>query len=128
MIDVSFKIVNPKKGRPKIDKTIREAVAVLRDNDTSKNCVAKLIVDDKEILIPFSSKSYDTKGKTSIFSKFKDKNGKTIRIIRDNIYATQFSESNDHYTPIQKGYVYSGQIVELNNTKYFDIIECLHKE
>lgn len=75
--------------------------------------------------IPFTAQSYDLKGKTRIFTKQKDKNGKSTYIIRNISDATHFPGLPTQYTPFRHKYVYSGHIVKSEKGHEFDVIDII---
>ena len=62
--------------------------------------------------IPFSEKSYNLKGKEKVFTVNKDKNGKSVMIVRNQQLATIFHN-----------YVYSGYIIKIKGNYYFDVTD-----
>lgn len=78
----------------------------------------------KSLVLPFTENSYSLKGKTKIFTKIPDKDGKIITIIRDKTLSKLHPGVNDIYTPLRDKFVYGGYIVEINKKHYFDIEDC----
>lgn len=79
----------------------------------------------KVVKYRFTEKSYNIKGKTVVFSKYKDEHGCYIKYLRDESESKIFPLSSELYTPFRKNYVYSGYIVEINGVNYFDVVDCI---
>ena len=73
--------------------------------------------------IPFSEKSYNLKGKEKVFTVNKDKNGKSVMIVRNQQLATIFPGIPIQYTPFKHNYVYSGYIIKIKGNYYFDVTD-----
>lgn len=73
------------------------------------------------LVIPFTEDSYNLKGKTDIFTKVPDKNGKYTRICRTSVHAEQFPNLDELYTPFREMYVYSGYIVIVDGHHEFEV-------
>ena len=75
-------------------------------------------------ILPFTKKSYDLKGKTSIFSKTKGKYGYT-RHVRTEDKAKVFPGDSDKYVPFAPNWIVKGDIINDKGVLKFDFIELL---
>ena len=75
-------------------------------------------------LLPFTKRSYDLEGKTSIFSKTKGKYGYT-RHIRTEDKAKVFPGDSDKYVPFAPNWIVKGNIINDKGILKFDFVELL---
>ena len=75
-------------------------------------------------ILPFTKKSYDLKGKTSIFSKTKGKYGYT-RHVRTEDKAKVFPGDSDIYVPFAPNWIVKGDIINDKGILKFDFVELL---
>ena len=75
-------------------------------------------------ILPFTKRSYDLKGKTSIFSKTKGKYGYT-RHVRTEDKAKVFPGDSDIYVPFAPNWIVKGDIINDKGILKFDFIELL---
>ena len=75
-------------------------------------------------ILPFTKKSYDLKGKTSIFSKTKGKYGYT-RHVRTEDKAKVFPGDSDKYVPFAPNWMIKGNIINDKGILKFDFVELL---
>ena len=75
-------------------------------------------------ILPFTKRSYDLKGKTSIFSKTKVKYGYT-RHVRTEDKAKVFHGDSDIYVPFATNWIVKGDIINDKGVLKFDFIELL---
>ena len=80
-------------------------------------------INNRKIL-PFTKRSYDLKGKTSIFSKTKGKYGYT-RHIRTEDKAKVFPGDSDKYVPFAPNWMVKGNIINDKGILKFDFVELL---
>lgn len=75
-------------------------------------------------ILPFTKRSYDLKGKTSIFSKTKGKYGYT-RHVRTEDKAKLFPGDSDKYVPFAPNWMVKGNIINDKGILKFDFVELL---
>ena len=75
-------------------------------------------------ILSFTKKSYDLKGKTSIFSKTKGKYGYT-RHVRTEDKAKVFPGDSDKYVPFAPNWIVKGNIINDKGVLKFDFTELL---
>ena len=75
-------------------------------------------------ILPFTKRSYDLKGKTSIFSKTKGKYGYT-RHVRTEDKAKVFPGDSDKYVPFAPNWIVKGDIINDKGILKFDFVELL---
>ena len=80
--------------------------------------------ETKTLVIPFTEQSYSLKGKTKIFTKKPDKDGRIVTILRDKTLSKLHPGIADIYTPLRDNFVYGGYVIEKDKKHYFDITEC----
>ena len=80
-------------------------------------------INNRKIL-PFTKRSYDLKGKTSIFTKTKGKYGYT-RHIRTEDKAKVFPGDSDKYVPFAPNWMVKGNIINDKGILKFDFVELL---
>ena len=114
--------------------TKRKQTIVTEGTVISRDCKAIVIKDDEGfkakislnndtenpdiLVIPFTTKSYDIKGKEIIFSKERIDNNRFRCIIRDKASANLYNDT-EHYTPFRENIVITGYIVRLDGKMYF---------
>lgn len=135
MIDTKFKfkfkaVEKPKqKTAPKVKKSKYTYCICALEED---GFVARIQLnkdDDAEtktLVIPFTEQSYSLKGKTKIFTKKPDKDGRIVTVLRDKTLAKLHPGIDSIYTPLRENFVYGGYVVEINNQHFFDITECFN--
>lgn len=74
-------------------------------------------------ILPFSPKSFIMKGKTNIFSITKDKTNHYVRIMRNILDSFMFEGNEENYCTLCDNRVFSGHIVKIDGTLYFDMKE-----
>ena len=89
-------------------------VSLINGSDSIHNCK----------ILPFTKRSYDLKGKTSIFSKTKGKYG-YIRHIRTEDKAKDFPGDSDKYVPFAPNWIVKGDIINDKGVLKFDFTELL---
>ena len=89
-------------------------VSLINESDSIHNCK----------ILPFTKRSYDLKGKTSIFSKTKGKYG-YIRHIRTEDKAKIFPGDSDKYVPFAPNWIVIGDIINDKGVLKFDFTELL---
>ena len=75
-------------------------------------------------ILSFTKRSYDLKGKTSIFSKTKGKYGYT-RHVRTEDKAKVFPGDSDKYVPFAPNWMVKGNIINDKGILKFDFVELL---
>ena len=91
----------------------------------AKNKRGYVILEDEEYkILPFTKRSYDLKGKTSIFSKTKGKYGYT-RHVRTEDKAKVFPGDSDKYVPFAPNWMVKGDIINDKGILKFDFVELL---
>lgn len=89
-------------------------VSLINESDSIHNCK----------ILHFTKRSYDLKGKTSIFSKTKGKYG-YIRHIRTEDKAKIFPGDSDKYVPFAPNWIVKGDIINDKGVLKFDFTELL---
>lgn len=126
---LKISVVKPKKKSnsiKKISKLIRGLV--IEDEDGNFKCSIDIKQDDnsyKELIIPFTPKSFEVIDRLSVFTKQKDENGKRIRIVRDASRAKFFPGTQDQYIPFDNNWVIEGYLVQDGLLQMFDFKDLI---
>lgn len=98
---------------------------VIKDDEGFK---AKIRVNNEEnadiLLIPFTTESYDIKGKEIIFSRERIDDGRFRCIIRDKASAILYNDV-ENYIPFRENIVITGNIVRIDGKMYFQYKEFI---
>ena len=128
-LGLSLKISVPKsktipKPSIKIEAKDKRGYVIL-ENEEYKVLLANESYDiHNRKILPFTKRSYDLKGKTSIFSKTKGKYG-YIRHIRTEDKAKVFPGDSDKYVPFAPNWMVKGNIINDKGILKFDFVELL---
>lgn len=74
---------------------------------------------NKNITIPFTEESYDVVGRGTVFLRNLDKNGRRIRIIRNERDAKFHPGFKEQYIPFAPNWVVKGYLIKENGVMYF---------
>lgn len=92
---------------------------VIKDDEGFK---AKININNEEtsdiLVIPFTTESYDIKGREIIFSKERIDNGRFLCLIRDKASSNLYNDV-EHYIPFRENIVITGDIVRIDGRYYF---------
>ena len=128
-LGLSLKISVPKsktipKPSIKIEAKDKRGYVIL-ENEEYKVLLANESYDiHNRKILPFTKRSYDLKGKTSIFSKTKGKYGYT-RHVRTEDKAKVFPGDSDKYVPFAPNWMVKGNIINDKGILKFDFVELL---
>ena len=128
-LGLSLKISVPKsktipKPSVKIETKNKRGYVILEDEEYKVLLINESNNIHNRTILPFTKKSYDLKGKTSIFSKTKGKYG-YIRHIRTEDKAKVFPGDSDKYVPFAPNWMVKGNIINDKGILKFDFIELL---
>lgn len=128
-LGLSLKISVPKsktipKPSVKIEAKDKRGYVILEDEEYKVLLTNESNSIYNHKILPFTKKSYDLKGKTSIFSKTKGKYG-YIRHIRTEDKAKDFPGDSDKYVPFAPNWIVKGDIINDKGVLKFDFIELL---
>ncbi len=98
---------------------------VIKDNEGFK---AKISINNEEdsdiLLIPFTTESYNIKGKEVIFSKERIDDGRFVCLIRDKA-SSKLYNNVECYTPLRENIVITGNILRIDGKMYFQYKEFI---
>lgn len=77
-------------------------------------------------IVPFTEKSYELKGKTSIFNRTTDKDGRYIRYIRSEEKSKFFPGNPDIFVPFAPNWIVKGNLVREGLILKFDFISLIN--
>ena len=128
-LGLSLKISVPKsktilKSSIKIEAKDKRGYVILEDEEYKVLLANESYDIHNRKILPFTKKSYDLKGKTSIFSKTKGKYGYT-RHVRTEDKAKVFPGDSDKYVPFAPNWMVKGNIINDKGVLKFDFIELL---
>ena len=128
-LGLSLKISVPKsksipKPSIKIEAKDKRGYVILEDEEYKVLLVNESYDIHNRKILPFTKKSYDLKGKTSIFSKTKGKYGYT-RHVRTEDKAKVFPGDSDKYVPFAPNWMIKGNIINDKGILKFDFVELL---
>ena len=78
-----------------------------------------------DLKLRFTDKSYELKGRETIFDRVRYETDKKKRYIRTKIHAMSFPGSSDLYVPFAPNWIVKGYIVEIAGEKYFDFVDLV---
>ena len=128
-LGLSLKISVPKskpipKPSIKIEAKNKRGYVILEDEEYKVLLANESYDIHNRKILPFTKKSYDLKGKTSIFSKTKGKYGYT-RHVRTEDKAKLFPGDSDKYIPFAPNWMVKGDIINDKGILKFDFVELL---
>lgn len=128
-LGLSLKISVPKsktipKPSIKIEAKDKRGYVILEDEEYKVLLANESNSIYNHKILPFTKRSYDLKGKTSIFSKTKGKYGYT-RHIRTEDKAKVFPGDLDKYVPFAPNWMVKGDIINDKGILKFDFVELL---
>ena len=128
-LGLSLKISVPKsktipKSSIKIEAKDKRGYVILEDEEYKVLLINESNSIYNHKILPFTKRSYDLKGKTSIFSKTKGKYGYT-RHVRTEDKAKVFPGDSDKYVPFAPNWMVKGNIINDKGILKFDFIELL---
>lgn len=128
-LGLSLKISVPKsktipKPSIKIEAKDKKGYVILEDEEYKVLLANESYDIHNRKILPFTKRSYDLKGKTSIFSKTKGKYGYT-RHVRTEDKAKLFPGDSDKYVPFAPNWMIKGNIINDKGILKFDFVELL---
>lgn len=128
-LGLSLKISVPKsktipKSSVKIEAKNKKGYVILEDKEYKVSLINESDGIHNRTTLPFTKRSYDLKGKTSIFSKTKGKYGYT-RYVRTEDKAKVFPGDSDKYVPFAPNWIVKGDIINDKGILKFDFVELL---
>ena len=128
-LGLSLKISVPKsktipKPSIKIEAKDKRGYVILEDEEYKVLLANESYDIHNRKILPFTKRSYDLKGKTSIFTKTKGKYGYT-RYVRTEDKAKVFPGDSDIYVPFAPNWIVKGDIINDKGVLKFDFVELL---
>ena len=78
-----------------------------------------------DIILPFTERSYNLKGKETIFDRVYNDEDKKIRYVRTHVQSITFPGDPNKFVPFGPNWIVKGYIVETGGKKYFDFVDLL---
>ena len=133
-LGLSLKVSIPKKQKTiskntvKIEAKNKKGVVFIDEDGEYK---VSLFAEDgihnsNASIVPFTEKSYELKGKTSIFNRTTDKDGRYIRHIRSEEKSKFFPGNPDVFVPFAPNWIVKGNIVREGLILKFDFISLVN--
>lgn len=122
----------PKRESKLTDNNIsRKCYAVVKEIDGEFKAVVNINkqhirlkegdeLSNEQLILPFTERSLDSKGKIYVFLKEKDKYGHYICIIRDKMTANLSPGLPTQYNTIHENLLLAGHIIRKNGKMYFE--------
>lgn len=100
---------------------------VIEDDGILKACIEPNEHDNitDKVIIPFTERSFNLKGRTHVYSTKKDKNNRNILCIRDAWTSIHSPGTSEQYVTLKKNALISGKVIKLQNKMYFDYEELI---
>lgn len=133
-LGLSLKVSIPKKQKTiskntvKIEAKNKKGVVFIDEDGEYK---VSLFTEDgihnsNASIVPFTEKSYELKGKTSIFNRTTDKDGRYIRHIRSEEKSKFFPGNPDIFVPFAPNWIVKGNLVREGLILKFDFISLVN--
>lgn len=124
----SSKQVNRKKESNTFTRISKRCEAlVILDGDALKARITLSPVEEtgntEYLMLPFTERSFNLKGKNAVFLKQRDKYNHRVCILRDSNVANISPGLPEQYDALQEGLKVVGHIVKQNGLHYFDYEE-----
>lgn len=128
-IKLPFKVAVPKPKRNKTFDTIKRTTnklvrgKVFQDTDGIFKIAISIQKDSPSpdlYVLEFTERSYDLTGKTNVFTRTLDKDGRRTRIIRSELDAKFMPGLPETYIPFAPNWIVKGYIVTDNGSTKFD--------
>ena len=122
----------PKQKVKSFDNSIsRKCYAVVKEIDGEFKAVININkqyvrlkegdeLSDEQLILPFTERSLDLKGKIYVFLKEKDKYGHYVCIIRDTMTANLIPGLPTQYNTVHENLLLAGHIIRKNGKMYFE--------
>lgn len=130
-IITTFKF-KPIKTAKKVSTGIKRISAITQGLVTVEDGEYKchIFADDNstssgDIILPFTDKSYNLRGRETIFDRVRNDEEKKIRYVRTHVQALSFPGDPDKFVPFGPNWIVKGYIVEKEDKKYFDFVDLL---
>lgn len=125
-IVIKPKVIRKPKAGVRLTNKLTQARVIKEDGEYK--AYIDIPTDDiikPKLIIPFTKRSYNLKGRRDIFSKEKGEHG-YIRYVRDESKAKYFDVDEEIYVPFAPNWLVSGYIVKLENgSKAFDFKDII---
>lgn len=109
----------PKHESKSTNNISRKCYAVVKEIDGELKAVINTDNND-QLILPFTEKSLELKGKEYVFLKEKDKYNHYVCIIRDNITANMSPGVSSQYNTIHENLLLAGHIIRKDGKMYFN--------
>lgn len=130
-IITSFKF-KPIKTAKKVSIGIKRISQITQGLVTVKNGEYKchVFADDNstssgDIILPFTERSFNLKGRETIFTRVYNDEDKKTRYIRTCLHSLTFPGDSKTFVPFGPNWIVKGYIVEQDEKKYFDFEDLI---
>ena len=133
MLDLKITVAPPKKHKTHSDSDVKltgksNHGVVFQDEDGTYKVSISMEYDTNYsdlLVIPFTERSYDIVGRTTVFTREVDEHGKRIRYIRSELKAKFMPGDPKRYIPFAPNWIVKGHIVRENGTLKFDFDDII---
>ena len=128
MLNLKIVVAPPKKHKTRSNSGIKligksKRGVVFQDEDGTYKVSISMENDPNYpdfLVIPFTERSYNIVGKTTVFAREVDKHGRRVRYIRSEANAKFMPGDPKRYIPFAPNWIVRGYIVKDNGTMKFD--------
>ena len=136
MLNLKIVVAPPKKHKTHSDSGVKltgksKHGVVFQDEDGTYKISISMENDPNYpdlLVIPFTERSYDIVGRTTVFTREVDEHGKRTRYIRSDTKAKYDYGDPERYIPFAPNWIVKGNIVRDNNILKFDFIDLITKD
>ena len=133
MLDLKIAVAPPKKHKIRSDSGVKltgksKHGVVFQDEDGTYKVYISMENDPNYpdlLVIPFTERSYDIVGRTTVFTREVDERGKRTRYIRSELKAIFMPGDSKRYIPFAPNWIVKGHIVRENGTLKFDFDDII---
>ena len=133
MLDLKITVSPPKKHKTRSNSGIKligksKRGVVFQDEDGTYKVYISMENDPNYpdlLVIPFTERSYDIVGRTTVFTREVDEHGKRTRYIRSELKAKFMPGDPKRYIPFAPNWIVKGHIVRENGTLKFDFDDII---
>ena len=133
MLNLKIVVAPPKKHKTHSDSGVKltgksKHGVVFQDKDGTYKVSISMENDPNYpdlLVIPFTERSYNIVGKTTVFAREVDKHGRRIRYIRSEENAKFMPGDPKRYIPFAPNWIVKGHIARENGTLKFDFDDII---
>ena len=133
MLNLKIVVAPPKKHKPRSDSGVKltgksKHGVVFQDEDGTYKVSISMENDHNYpdlLVIPFTERSYNIVGKTTVFAREVDKHGRRVRYIRSEENSKFMPGDPKRYIPFAPNWIVKGHIARENGILKFDFDDII---